>query len=307
MVVAEQLTLAGTVDLRGVGVHSGAPARIRVSGADADTGIVFKPMRSAGRRAAMRVDWRRVTKTELCTTVCDGEGFTVATIEHLMSALAGLGVDNAVVEIDGPEVPILDGSAALYVDAIDACGLVGLGAARKFVRVLKPVRVERGAAHCALAPNAGGLHLDVAIDFAKGPIGRQRKALGVTPDSYRKKIAKARTFGDVADLKTLLAMGFARGSSLENTIALDGGRVLNPEGLRYPDEFIRHKALDAVGDLALAGLPLEADYTASRPGHAMNCAILAALFADPAAFEIVESSGPSVRAPFERARALAVA
>ena len=307
MVVAEQLTLAGMVDLRGVGVHSGTASHIRISGADADTGIVFKSMRSAKRRAHLRADWRRVAKTELCTTIADGDGFTVATIEHLMSALAGLGVDNAMVEIDGPEVPILDGSAAVFVDAIDDCGLVGLGAARKSVRVLKAVRVERGAAHGALAPNAGGLHLDVAIDFAKGPIGRQRKALGVTPDSYRKNVAKARTFGDVADLKTLLAMGFARGSSLENTVALEGGRVLNPEGLRYPDEFIRHKALDAVGDLALAGLPLDADYHASRPGHAMNCAILAALFADPDAYEIVEATRQSVRAPVDRVPALAVA
>ena len=307
MVVAEQLTLAGTVDLRGVGVHSGAPSHIRVSGADADTGIVFQSMGPGRRRPPMRADWRRVAKTELCTTIGDGEGFTVATIEHLMSALSGLGVDNALVEIDGPEVPILDGSAAIFVAAFDDCGLVGLGAARRFVRVLKPVRIERGAAYCMLSPNGGGFHLDVAIDFAKGPVGRQRKSLAVTPDSYRKKIAKARTFGDVADLKTLLAMGFARGSSLENTIALEGERVLNPEGLRFPDEFIRHKALDAVGDLALAGLPLMADYRASRPGHAMNCAILAALFADPDAYEVVEPSFPAVRAPVERVPAMALA
>ncbi len=286
MPFAEQKTLSAAADLSGYGVHSGARSHVRINPAEADSGIVFAPK---GRRKPLGADWRHVAKTELCTTIADGQGFSVATIEHLMAALSGLGVDNASIEVDGPEVPILDGSAAAFVEAIDDVGLSGCGRARKYLRVLKSVRVERGAAFSMLSPSEGGFALDVAIDFASGPIGRQRRRFTLTPGAFRNQIARARTFGDVADLKKLLALGFARGSSMANTIALDGGQILNPEGLRFPDEFVRHKALDAVGDLALAGAPLQAEFEASRPGHGMNYAVLAALFADPDAYEWVEA------------------
>ena len=273
---------------------------------EANTGIVFTPMR-ARRRKGLAADWRRVVKSELCTTISDGDGFSVATIEHLLSALAGLGVDNAIVEIDGPELPILDGSAQIYVQAIDDVGVVGLGCSQKVAKVRKAVRVARGAVVCELSPSAGGLTLDVEIDFAKGPIGRQRKSFFLSPETYRDDIAAARTFGDICDLDKLQALGFARGSSLENTIALDGERILNPEGLRFPDEFIRHKALDAVGDLSLAGVALEGTFKASRPSHAMNTALVAALFSDAKAYEIYQPAMPAFAHPVPEQPRLAYA
>ncbi len=306
MRIVEQKTLADVIDLRGVGVHSGAASHIRIRSAEANSGIVFQPMRSR-RRKALQADWRQVVKSELCTTISDGDGFSVATIEHLMSALAGVGVDNAVIEIDGPEVPILDGSAQIYVQAIDDAGVVGLGVSQRVAKVRKSVRVARGAVVCELSPSADGLTFDVEIDFAKGPIGRQRKSFVLSPETYRDEIAAARTFGDICDLDKLQALGFARGSSLENTIALDGDRILNREGLRFPDEFVRHKALDAVGDLSLAGVALEGTFKASRPSHAMNTALVAALFSDAKAYEMVQEPMPAFSHPVPEQPRLAYA
>ena len=207
----------------------------------------------------------------------DRNGATIATVEHLMAALAGLGVDNALVEIDGPETPIMDGSAAQFVAAIDSVGLVTQARRRKYLKVLQiglcrawplPRRTE--------TRRRAAFSVDVEIDFEVAAIGRQRRAFDIDPQTFRSEIARARTFGFVADVKKLWAAGFALGSSLENSVALDGDRVLNPEGLRYRDEFVRHKALDVVGDLALAGAPILGAYQAYRPGHALNAAMLGA-------------------------------
>jgi len=218
----------------------------------------------------------------------DSTGAAVATVEHLMAALAGLGVDNALIEIDGPEMPIMDGSAAPFVSAIDSVGLVRQGRPRRVIRIVKPVRIESGKAYAELTPGGRGLRLDVEIDFDAPSIGRQRRAFDVDPSSFRREIARARTFGFVNDVKKLWQAGFALGSSLENSIALDGDAILNPEGLRYADEFVRHKALDAVGDLALAGAPIVGCYRSYRPGHKINAMMLSALFADRKAYEVVD-------------------
>jgi UDP-3-O-[3-hydroxymyristoyl] N-acetylglucosamine deacetylase len=222
--------------------------------------------------------------------VGDRAGATIATIEHLMAALSGLCVDNALIEIDGPEAPILDGSSAQFVDAIEQVGLITQARRRKFLRVLKSVYVEHGRARAELKPCDRGFHLDVEIDFEGAAIGRQRCAFDIDPATFKREIAKARTFGFVSDVKKLWAAGFALGSNLENSVAIDGDRVLNPEGLRYRDEFVRHKALDAIGDLALAGAPLLAAYHAHRPGHALNAQMLAALFADKSNYEWIEGA-----------------
>jgi UDP-3-O-[3-hydroxymyristoyl] N-acetylglucosamine deacetylase len=244
-----------------------------------------------------------VRQTALCTVIGDHAGVTIATVEHLMAALAGLGVDNALVEIDGPETPIMDGSAARFVDAIDSVGLITQARRRKFLKVLKSVYVEQGRSRAELKPSDSGFHLDVEIEFENATIGRQRRAFELDPKTFRSEIAKARTFGHVSDVKKLWAAGFARGSSLENSVAIDGDRILNPEGLRYADEFVRHKALDAIGDLALAGAPIVGVYHAHRPGHALNAAILGALFADSANYAFVEAtSRRSVRAGAPAAR-----
>ena len=221
-----------------------------------------------------------------------------------MAALSGLQIDNALIEIDGPETPIMDGSAADFVAAIDRAGVVRQARARRFLKVLKPVRVDRDGGYAELLPAERGFRLDVEIDFASPAIGRQRLAFTLDPASFRREIARARTFGFVSDVKKLWQAGYALGSSLENSVAIDNDEVLNPEGLRYADEFVRHKALDAVGDLSLAGAPIVGVYRTYRPGHKLNALALEALFADRSAYAFVEGAtakplkGVGVMAPF---------
>jgi UDP-3-O-[3-hydroxymyristoyl] N-acetylglucosamine deacetylase len=219
----------------------------------------------------------------------DARRGSVATVEHILAALSGLGIDNALIEIDGPEMPIMDGSAQDFVEAIDQAGVTTLGVARRYLKVLKPVRVEDGRAFSELAPASHGLRLEVEIDFPCKIIGRQYKAMDLDPWTFRRELARARTFGFLRDVEQLWKAGFALGSSLENSVALDGERVLNPEGLRFPDEFVRHKMLDAVGDLALAGAPIIGSYRSYCSGHRLNVGVLEALFSDRSAYTFVEA------------------
>jgi UDP-3-O-[3-hydroxymyristoyl] N-acetylglucosamine deacetylase len=286
-----QKTVADRVEIRGCGVHSAAPARLVIHPAEADHGVVFMRTGLAdGGDRLVEANWRNIRQTALCTVIGDRNGATISTVEHLMAALAGLGVDNALVEIDGPETPIMDGSAAQFVAAIDGAGLLTQARRRKYLKVLRSVYVENGRSRAELKPADHGFSVDVEIDFEVAAIGRQRRAFDIDPQTFRSEIAKARTFGFIADVKKLWAAGFALGSSLENSVALDGDRVMNPEGLRYRDEFVRHKALDVLGDLSLAGAPILGAYQAYRPGHALNAAMLGALFADKANYEIVEGA-----------------
>jgi UDP-3-O-[3-hydroxymyristoyl] N-acetylglucosamine deacetylase len=285
-----QTTLSRPVALKGAGVHSNVSATLILRPAAANTGVVFlRKGLPGGRERLIEARWNKVSMTELCTVVGRPNDASVSTIEHLLSAFAGLGVDNALVEIDGPEVPIMDGSAAAFVEAIDEAGLVRLSAPRRFIKVLKPARVQRDDAYSELRPGGRGFGLDVEIDFGAGVIGRQRKRVELTPDVYRREIARARTFGFLRDVERLAKMGLALGATLDNTVALDDDRVLNPEGLRFADEFVRHKTLDAIGDLALAGMPILGQYRSFRGGHKMNVAVLEALFADRSAYVIVEA------------------
>jgi UDP-3-O-[3-hydroxymyristoyl] N-acetylglucosamine deacetylase len=292
-----QTTLRDRVEIRGFGVHSAEPARVVIHPADVDSGIVI--LRTGlpdGRERLIEAKWSNITQTSLCTVLGDSTGAAVATVEHLMAAFAGLNVDNALVEIDGPEVPVMDGSAAPFVEAIDSVGLSFQARPRRFIRVLRSLRVENGAAYAELKPGGRGLRLDIEIDFEAVTIGRQRRAFDLDPTVFRKEIARARTFGFVSDVKKLWQAGFALGSSLENSVALDGDAILNPEGLRYADEFVRHKALDAIGDLALAGAPIIGGYHSYRPGHKVNAMMLSALFADRKAYEIVDGAPRKVYA-----------
>ncbi len=287
-----QTTLRDRVVLSGgIGVHSGKPVRLVLNPAEASTGLVF--LRSGlpnGASRRIEANWSKVTMTELCTVIGDGAQHMVGTIEHLVAALRGLGVDNCLVEVDGPEVPIMDGSAAAFVEAIDRVGLRQLAAPRRFVKILKAVRIEQGRGFAELRPADSGFRLDVEIDFKSDVIGRQRKILDLEPSAFRRELARARTFGFLADVQHLLKAGFALGASLENSVGIDDGRVLNPEGLRYTDEFVRHKMLDAVGDLALSGSPLIGEYQSYCGGHKMNVAVLEALFSDRSAYRIVEAA-----------------
>ncbi|OYU49508.1 MAG: UDP-3-O-[3-hydroxymyristoyl] N-acetylglucosamine deacetylase [Rhizobiales bacterium PAR1] len=293
----KQTTLADQVVIEGIGVHQGRPARVVLHPAEAGMGIVFhRTNLPNGRERLIEARSSSVRDTQLCTVIGDNTGATVATIEHLMSALAGLGIDNVLVEVDGPEMPILDGSARLFVDAIDQVGLKTLSAPRKVVKVLKPVKVEHGNSIVELLPRDQGFRLDVEIAFDSKVIGRQAYGFELEAHRYRREIASARTFGFMRDVEKLWKAGLALGASLDNTIAVGEDAVVNPEGLRFPNEFVRHKLLDAIGDLALAGYALQGHYKAFCPGHKLNAMILDALFADRTAYAIVEPMRRPARA-----------
>ncbi|HZB37827.1 MAG TPA: UDP-3-O-acyl-N-acetylglucosamine deacetylase [Beijerinckiaceae bacterium] len=284
----QQTTLRAPVTLSGCGVHSGDEVRVVLHPAEANHGIVFLRTGLPGGRDRL-IDARHiaVSATELCTVIGERDTGAVATIEHLMSALYGLGVDNVLVEVDGVEVPILDGSAEPYIQAIDQVGLALCSAPRRYLKVLKPVRASQGKAFAELRPDEA-FKLDVEIDFGDMIIGRQRRALAVSSVAYRREVSRARTFGFMRDVERLWKAGFALGASLENTVAVGDDGIVNPEGLRYPDEFVRHKMLDAVGDLALAGHPILGAYRSYCGGHRLNFAVLEALFADRANYTYVE-------------------
>lgn len=285
-----QTTIGDTVRVVGIGVHSGERVSLALHPADPDSGITFlRTGLSDGRDVEIGAEWKNVSATDLCTMVGDPGAASVATIEHLMAALRGLGIDNVVVEVDGGEVPVMDGSSEAFVEAIDQVGLVRQAARRRVIKILKPIRVENGAAWAELRPYEGSRY-EVTIDFTNPVIGRQSIGVDLTPDVFRRQISRARTFGFVSDLEKLLPMGLCRGSSLENSVAIKDDRILNPEGLRFVDEFVRHKLLDAIGDLALSGAPFQGLYRSYKGGHKLNFLTLKALFADPTAWAVVEAA-----------------
>ena len=290
MKFGRQTTLRDQAAVSGVGVHTGLPATLTILPAKADTGIVFVRCGVNGQPdREICANVRAVTATEFATVIGDAKGPLCSTAEHVLAAMSGLGVDNAVIEIDGPEVPIMDGSAAPFVAAIDQAGIVTLPVPRRYIQVLKPIRVARGESYGELRPHPQGFRIELEIDFDHPLIGRQGVALDLSPDIFRSELARARTFGFMRDVSKLWSAGYARGASFDNTLVIDEDRLLNPEGLRFGDEFARHKALDAIGDLALAGAPLLGAYRSLRGGHKLNHAVLSALMADPSAWVLVEA------------------
>lgn len=281
-----QQTIAGPAMCAGVGVHSGAHVRVALLPAPVDTGIVFIRSDVRGVENAIRAHADSVSDTRNCTTISNYAGIELGTVEHLLSACSGLGVDNLIVEVDGPEVPILDGSSAPFVQVLRNAGLRQQARLQPIIRILEPIEVRMGAKSAALTPSEGfdGLDLDVTIRFADQAIGVQRRRVHLTPDTFLSEIADARTFGFLADVEVLRAAGLGRGASMENAIVVDGGRVVNPEGLRFQDEFVRHKMLDAVGDLAMAGAPICGRFVADQPGHALNSRLVRALLDTPEAW-----------------------
>ena len=295
MKFSRQTTLRSQATVTGVGVHSGKPVNLTIGPASLDAGFVFVRTGLEGRDREVKAVVGSVIATELATVLGDRDGALVSTAEHVLAALRGMGVDNATIEIDGPEVPIMDGSAAPFVAAIDQAGVISQSAPRRFIQVLKPVQVAMGASLGELRPNATGFRAEIEIEFKSPVIGRQVYHFDLSPERFRREIARARTFGFMSDVARLWSAGFALGSSFENSLVFDDQRLLNPEGLRYADECVRHKVLDAIGDLALAGLPLLGTYRSVRGGHKLNHAVLTALLADRTAWRVVE--GETVRRP----------
>lgn len=287
-----QTTINESVTLSGVGVHNGSPVSLTFLPADPNTGIIFQKSSKLNEGQDVRAIVAEVGSTDFSTVLGNCDASRIGTVEHLMAALSGLGVDNLLVLIDGDEVPILDGSSQEFVDAIDQVGIKVQSIKRRFIRVIKPVRVASGSSWAEFHPYSG-TRFEVEIDFESPAIGRQAYIGDVTPDSFRSDLARARTFGFMKDVERLWAAGLALGSSLDNSVVIgDDDRVINHGGLRYKDEFVRHKTLDAIGDLSLAGARLIGCYRSYRGGHKLNATALRALLSDTSAYEIVE---PMVR------------
>jgi UDP-3-O-[3-hydroxymyristoyl] N-acetylglucosamine deacetylase len=286
-----QTTLEERVSLSGIGVHSGKPVAITLCPADPDSGYAFLRSNLPGS-PDIEIPARAyaVGATELCTLLGDPKGVSVCTVEHLLAALSGFGVDNALIEIDGAEVPVMDGSARPFVDAIEQAGIVIQKAPRRFIKVTRPVGVRLGDAYAEFRPYRGR-RFEISIDYDCPVIGRQAIAIDLTPKSFKTDVARARTYGYMRDIERLWSAGFALGSNLENSVVIGDSGVINQEGLRYPDEFARHKALDAIGDLALAGLPIEGLYRSHKGGHKLNQLALAELLSRTNAWTVAASAG----------------
>ena len=282
-----QNSIKSPVTFSGVGLHTGAPVRMTVRPASADYGIWFKRTDLVSGDPMIPAIWDAVVPSRLCTLVANASGVSVSTIEHIMAALAGCGIHNALIEIDGPEVPILDGSAMPFVEGILSRGVRALAAPLRAFRILRSVEVREGEAVARLDP-AVTLEIDFRIDFADAAIGRQAKALNMANGAFVRELCDSRTFCRQSDVDAMRANGLALGGSLENAVVVDGPLVLTPGGFRHADEAVRHKMLDALGDLALAGAPILGRYTGTRAGHALTNRLLRALFADPEAYRMID-------------------
>lgn len=284
-----QQTLKTVIGCRGVGLHSGHKVSMNLVPAPPATGIVF---RRTDIGAEIRAVWENAVESANCTMLADRAGRTVGTVEHLMAALAGAAVDNLIVELDGPEVPIMDGSAAPFMFLIECAGVVEQDMPRRAIKVLKAVSVVDEEAMTALYPDLG-FSMSFEIDFDSALIRRQKMSMAIGTGSFKSELSRARTFGFLDDVDRLRAAGLARGGSLDNAIVVDGDQVLNREGLRYDNEFVRHKLLDAVGDLYLAGAPIIGRFRGVRSGHSHTRRLLAALFADDAAWSYTSPPSPA--------------
>ncbi|MCA3708615.1 MAG: UDP-3-O-acyl-N-acetylglucosamine deacetylase [Phenylobacterium sp.] len=282
---AFQHTVRSPVRFAGIGVHTGEQARVTLLPAPADTGVVFIRTDVRDRDNRIAVSGEAVCRTQLGTVITNAAGVTVSTIEHLMAALVMTGVDNALVEIDGPEMPIMDGSSIDFIRGLDRAGLQPQGAPRRFIEIVDVVEVIEGDKRATLRPSEG-FEVAFEIAFASAAIGRQAVDLKMDAGAFRRELADCRTFGFLHEVEALRAMGLARGGSMDNAVVIDGDEIMNPEGLRRPDEFVRHKALDAIGDLYVLGAPVIGRFEGVLAGHALNNAVVRALLATPHAWRV---------------------
>lgn len=280
-----QTTIQSEITVQGVGLHSGASITMTLKPADADTGVVFIRTDWNTKQNRIPALYSHVVDTKLCTVIGNHDGASVGTIEHLMSALRGMNIDNVEIELGGPEVPIMDGSAMPFVAAIEEAGIETLDAPRKVIRILRDVVYEQDGKRVSLSPGEQSVFSGV-IDFDDDVIGKQEYSVSLLNGNFVHDIAMARTFCFEKDVEFMRSHNLALGGSLENAIVVNDTGVLNNEGLRYADEFIRHKILDGIGDLALAGAPILGEYFGYKLGHDANYKLLEALFADPRNYRI---------------------
>ena len=285
-----QRTIAESLIFVGIGLHSGHRATMRLRPAAADHGIRIMRRDLPQGQQTFDVNWKSVSDTTLCTTLGNPSRQEVATVEHLLSALSAMGIDNLAIELDGPEVPVLDGSAMPYIEALETAGVRELAVARKVIVVKRPIRLQQGGSWAELLPSPTQ-RITVSIDFNAQVIGKQSLSFELNPSIYRQEIAPARTFGFAEQLMQLRRRGLALGGSIKNAILVRQGRVENLEGLRFPDEFVRHKVLDVIGDLSLVGAPIIGHYRGHRPGHRLNTDLLRLLMEDRQAWERISLTG----------------
>ncbi|MFO1059833.1 MAG: UDP-3-O-acyl-N-acetylglucosamine deacetylase [Dongiaceae bacterium] len=298
-----QRTLKNRIHCSGISLHHGARVTMTLAPAEADSGIVFRRTDIAGGSATIAASWRNVAEMPYCTALSNEHGIQVATVEHLLAALAGAGVDNLLVEINGPELPIMDGSAWPFLFLIECAGTIEQPAPRRAIEILKRVVVGDEERSATLLPGRG-LQLDFAIDYALPAIGHQEASVRLSPDVFKSALSRARTYGFLHEVDDLRAAGLARGASLDNAVVVNGAEIMNGDGLRYRDEFVRHKLVDAIGDLYLAGAPIVGRFLGWRSGHKHNHRLLRTLLADETAWRYVPVEGEEAVEPaFYRAGA----
>lgn len=282
----KQKTLETKVSCVGVGLHSGQPVRLALNPAPVNHGITFKRVDIKEFDNIIPANYNKVTKTQLGTSITNDHGTMVSTVEHLMAALWGCGIDNAVIEINGAEVPIMDGSAEPFVFLIECAGIKDQEQDRKIIKVLKQVEVRDGDKFAIVKPSTD-FAIDLEIDFNSKAIAKQKWVYSSADVSFKTDLCRARTFGFDHEVEHLRSIGLARGGSLENAIVISGDKVLNKEGLRYSNEFVRHKLLDCIGDFYLAGNRIQGNFTAYKSGHGLNNMLLKKLFEDKSSYEII--------------------
>ncbi len=283
----KQKSLLRTMNCVGIALHSGEKVSLTLKPAEANTGVIFRRTDIPGSKE-IEARWDNVVDTRMCTTIGVEEGVTISTIEHLMSALAGCGVDNVYVDVNGPEVPVMDGSAQPFVFLIECAGLQEQDALRRVIEILKPVRVEIGDKMAELVPS-DTFSVSFEIDFESKVVAKQAISVNMVNGTFKKEVARARTFGFMHEVEQLRAAGLGLGGSLDNVVIIEDDKVLNEDGLRYADEFVRHKVLDAVGDLYTSSAVIRGSYKGVRAGHALTNQLLRALFANPSSWRYVES------------------
>lgn len=286
---AYQTTIAGKISCSGVALHSGEKVNMKLYPAEAGTGIQFVRLDVEDEKSVIPATYDNVTTTMLGTTIANEHGTSVSTIEHIMAALWGLGIDNVIIALDGVEVPIMDGSSEPFVFLLECVGIKKLSTKRNIIEILNTVTVRDGDSVSSISP-FDGFKLDIAIDYPGTVIPPQKASYDFSSDNFKNALCRARTFGFAADVEKLQAQGLARGGSLDNAIVLNHQTILNKDGLRYDDEFVRHKALDCVGDFFLSGLRIRGIVSTSKPGHGINNKLLRALFANRDAWRIASSS-----------------
>jgi len=283
-----QKTLKTSIGCTGIGLHTGVRVAMKLHPAPVNTGVVFRRVDLVGGGATIKASWAQVVDSRMCTILADENGISVATVEHLMSALYGLEIDNVIVELNGPEVPAMDGSAAPFIFLMECAGVVEQDAPRRAMRILKHHSYVNGDKMVALGPWSNGLRVDFHIDFRAAAIGRQSCSFVVGSETFKEELSRARTFGLLSEVTALREAGLARGGSLSNAIVVDGNRILNEDGLRHDDEFVRHKALDAVGDLYLTGFPIIGHFIGRCSSHADTARLMHQVYADPTCWEMVD-------------------